>query len=147
MRDEIALDAARLEVGPERRDDEGEVDVGGERLRGRGQAGGVAHESAAARQHAPHQSVPEADPVADRDVQAVVHLPAGQAGADCGFGRPDVVGAAMNGRDAARHEAGLQVFGELVVPAELVQIESRQRKAPSQELGRHTRPEEERPAL
>ena len=42
--------------------------------------------------------------------------------------------------DASRHETGLQVFGELVIPAELEQVESRQRKAPSYEMGRRTRP-------
>ena len=43
----------------------------------------------------------------------------GQAGADGTGFRPDVEGASMDGRDASRHETGLQLFGELVVPAEL----------------------------
>ena len=60
------------------------------------------------------------DPVAGADVEALVHQPSGQAGADGAGLRPDVERAAMDGGDAARHEAGLQVFGELGVPAELV---------------------------
>ena len=49
-RDEVALEAARLEIRAERRDDERDVDVRGERLRRRRQAGGVADDRAAARQ-------------------------------------------------------------------------------------------------
>ena len=49
-RDEVALEAARLEVGAERRDDERDVDVRRERLGGRRQAGGVADDGAAARE-------------------------------------------------------------------------------------------------
>src|SRR5207342_2201043 len=132
--DEVALDAARLEIRSERRDGKCDVDVRRERLRRGGQAGRVPHDGAAARQHLADEAVAEAHPVAGADVEAVVPEPAGQAGADGAGLRPDVEGAAMNGRDASRHETGLQVFGELVVPAELVEIESRQRKAPSHEM-------------
>ena len=135
-RDEIALDAPRLEIRAERRDRERDVDVRCERLRIRGQACRVPDDGAAARQHRPDQAVRKADPVADADVEAVVHEPAGQARADGAGLRPDVEGAAMNGRDASRHETGLQVFGELVVPAELVQVESGQRKSSFSEMGR-----------
>ena len=48
-----------------------------------------------------------------------MHQPPGQAGADGADLRPDVEGAAVDGRDASGHEAGLQVFGELGIPAEL----------------------------
>ena len=76
------------------------------------------------------------------DVDALVDEPSGQPGADGAALRPDVEGAPVDGCDASRHETGLQVFGELGVPAELVQIESRQRKAPSRKMGRRTRPAE-----
>ena len=134
--DEVALDAARLEVRPERRDGERDVDVRGERLGVRGQAGRVPHDGAPARQDRANQALSQADPVAGADVEALVHQPSGQAGADGAGFRPDVEGASVDGRDAARHEAGLQVFGELGVPAELGQIECRQRKAPSRKMGR-----------
>jgi hypothetical protein len=146
-RDEIALDAARLEVRPERRDGERDVDVRGERLRGRRQAGRVPDDGAAPRQHRPDQPVGQADPVPGADVEAFVHQPPGQAGADGAGFRPDVEGATMDGCDASRHEAGLQVFGELGIPAELVQVESRQRKAPSHEMDAVRVQQKERPAL
>ena len=133
-RDEIALHAARLEVRPERRDGERDVDVRGERLCDRGQAGRVPHDGTAARQDRADEAVAEADPVAGADVEALVHEPPGQPGADRAGFRPDVECAAMDGRDASRHETGLQVFGELVIPAELTPVESRQRKAPSHEM-------------
>ena len=57
---------------------------------------------------------------------------------DDGFTLVDTTVA--RGGDAPRYESGLQVFGELGVPSQLAQIESRQRKAPSREMGRRTRP-------
>ena len=71
-RDEVALDPARLELGAERGDDEGDVDVRDERLHARRPAGRVAHDRAAPRQHRVDDAVGEPDPVADRDVRPVV---------------------------------------------------------------------------
>jgi hypothetical protein len=118
-RDEVALDAARLEVRPERRDGERDVDVRRERLRGRRQAGRISDDGAAAGEDGSDQAVAQPHPVAGADVEALVHQPPGQAGSDGAGLRPDVEGAAMDGRDAARHETGLQVLGELGIPAEL----------------------------
>ena len=139
-RDEVALEPARLEVRAEGRDDERDVDVRGERLCGGRQAGRVPDDGTAAGENRADQAVAQSDPVPDPDVEPLVHLPPGQAGADGAALRPDVEGAAVDGRDASRHETGLQVFGELGIPAELMQVESRQRKAPSYEMGRRTRP-------
>src|SRR3954465_11600704 len=50
--------------------------------------------------------------------RSVQHAKAPRGGAGPAL-RPDVEGAAVDGCDAARHETGLQVFGELVIPAEL----------------------------
>ena len=47
---QVALDAARVEVGVQRRDQEGHVDVGGDHLRRAATADRLAHEGAAARQ-------------------------------------------------------------------------------------------------
>ena len=118
-RHEVALDAARLKVRAERRDGERDVDVRGERLRGGGQAGGVPHDGAAAGENDSDQAVAQPDPVAGPDVEALVPEPSGQAGAEGAGLRPDVERAAVDGGDAARHQTGLQVFGELGVPAEL----------------------------
>ena len=76
-RDEVALDSARLEVRAERGHDERNVDVGSQGLGGGGEAGRVADDRAAARQDRANQPVPEADPVADPDVEAVVQGPPG----------------------------------------------------------------------
>ena len=71
-RDEIALDAARLEIRAERADDEREVDVRRQRLRLRRQSRRLPHDRAAPRQHDAGAASREADPVADRDVDALV---------------------------------------------------------------------------
>ena len=76
-RDEVALDSARLEVRAERGHDERNVDVGSQGLGGGGEAGRVADDRAAAREDRANQPVPEADPVADPDVEAFVQGPPG----------------------------------------------------------------------
>jgi glyoxylase-like metal-dependent hydrolase (beta-lactamase superfamily II) len=54
----------------------------------------------------------------------------------------------VDGRDASRHETGLQVFGELVIPAELAQIESRTTQSSFTRDGTpHASLQKERPAL
>ena len=114
-----------------------------------GQAGRVADDRAAARQHARGSVRRRGRPSRRRRRRGrrAAACRAGGSGRVAGF-RPDVERAAVSGRDAARHETGLQVFGELVVPAELAQIESRQRKAPSSRVGTPQRvPWKERPAL
>ena len=96
-RDEVALDPPRLEIRAERRDDERDVDVRGERLRLRRQPRRLPHDRAPARQHRADQPVAEPDPVADRDVDALVHQPSGQAGPDDAVGRLHVVRSAVRG--------------------------------------------------
>lgn len=76
------------------------------------------------------QPFPDTDPVADGDVDALVEEAAGHAAADGAVCHPDVELPAVGGGYASRREAGIQLFGELVSPAELGQV-IRQRKAPS----------------
>ena len=52
----------------------------------------------------------------------------GQARADDVVRRLDVERGAVGRGDASRHEAGLQVVGELGVPAEVAQVVLRQRR-------------------
>src|SRR5438093_1190875 len=68
-RDEVALDAPRLELRPERCDDEREVDVRGQRLLLRRATRRLPHDRAPSRQHGPDEAVAETDPVADGDVE------------------------------------------------------------------------------
>ena len=77
------------------------------------------------------QPVGEADPVADCDLDALVHQPPRKAGTDDLGGRLHVERGAMRGDHAPRREAGLQLVGELGAPPERAQIEFRQRSSPS----------------
>ena len=117
-RHEVALDAARLQLGAERADDERDVDVRRECLCLSCASSGVAHERAVAGEDAADQPVAEPDPVADRDVGVLVQHPSGQARAHDLFGCLHVVGRAMRGGHASGNEPGVKLFGELGVPAE-----------------------------
>ena len=72
----------------------------------------------------------EADPVADRDLDALVHEAPRQAGTDDLLGRLDVERSTVRRDHAPRHETGLQVGGELRCPPEHAEIELGQSNPP-----------------
>ena len=127
-RDEVALDAARLELGPERRHDERDVDVRRKRLLLRCLAGGLTDECAPPWQNRTDEPVAQRHPIADGDVDALVQQPSGQPRSNGAVGRCNVVCGTVRRYDTPGHEAGLQLFGELGSPPERAQIELRQRR-------------------
>jgi hypothetical protein len=124
-RHEVALDAARLEVGAERADEEGDVDVGYQRLGLRCAAGRVADQRTAAAQHAANGAVGigQPDPVPDGEVGPVEHQASRQLRANDPAVGVHVELPAVDGHDAGRLEVGLELFLQLGIPAERTQVE------------------------
>jgi hypothetical protein len=129
---EIALDPARLEIRAEGGDDERDVDIRGERLGRRREAGRIADDRTPARQHRLDDgAIGDGDPVADGDVGALVPEPAGNADSKLAALRVHDVLPAMLDGDAGGQLVRFERFGELRPEAELAQIERGQRSSPS----------------